>query len=309
MTFSLLARDAATGALGVASQSHYLGVGAVVTWAEAGVGVVATQAIPDRSYGPRGLALMRAGTPAGKALAQLAGADPDRELRQVGYLDAGGDFGVHTGKRCVAAAGAATSEHAFALGNMLDSDAVLDAMLAGFCDAYGDLAHRLVAGLRSADLAGGDIRGRQSAALLVVDGRRSDTPWAGVLRDLRVDDHLDPIGELARLLDLDDAVAAMSRVVFDPAGPLFGESAHEFAAAAAALAEADAVLGDNPEAVFWSAVLHGRCGQSAEARRLLADAARRNPRLPRLVSRLADAGILTARDVSSLMPDAPGPQR
>jgi uncharacterized Ntn-hydrolase superfamily protein len=306
MTFSLIARDATTGVLGVASQSHYLGVGAMVTWAEAGVGAVATQAISGRSYGPRGLALMRQGRSASQALSQLLDADPDRELRQVGYLDARGSFGFHTGNRCVGAAGVAISEHALALGNMLDSDAVLDAMLVGFEQAEGDLAHRLVAGLHSADCAGGDIRGRQSAALLVVDGRRTEQ-WNGVVRDLRVDDHLDPLGELARLVDLNDAFDHIARVVFDPAGAVFGTvgSEREFATAAAVLADADAVLGTNPEAASWAAVLHARRGRFAEARRLLADATRRNPRLPRFVSRLAAVGILTPQDAARLAPEAP----
>jgi uncharacterized Ntn-hydrolase superfamily protein len=302
MTFSLLAREPATGALGVASQSHYLGVGAVVTWAEAGVGVVATQAIPDRAYGPRGLALMRQGNSAAEALSLLLDADPHRELRQVAYLDSSGCLGIHSGNRCVATADVAANDHAAALGNMLDSDAVLGAMLRGFEQAEGDLAHRLIAGLHSGDRAGGDIRGSQSAALLVVDGRRTDAPWEGLLHDLRVDDHADPIGELARLVDLHDAFDKVSRVVFNPSGAILGaqRSDAEFTAAATALAAADSVLGPNPEATFWSAVLHARWGQSAEAQRLLADATRRNPRLPRFVARLADAGILTAEDAALL---------
>jgi uncharacterized Ntn-hydrolase superfamily protein len=310
MTFSLLARDPATGTLGVASASHCLGVGAVVTWAEAGIGVIATQAIPGRWYGPRGLALMQQGLPANQALAQLLDGDLDREVRQVGYLDASGAFGIHSGDRCLAASGVAISEHAAGLGNMLDSDAVLDAMLVGFEHADGDLAHRLLAGMRSADHAGGDIRGRQSAALLVVDDRRTDALWNGVVRNLRVDDHPDPLGELTRLLDLNDAFEKMSQVVFDPSGAVLGESGaqREFATAAAVLAGVDAVLDTNPDAAFWSAVLHARWGRFTEARRLLADATTRNPRLPRFVARLAGAGILTQRDAAGLTPETPGVQ-
>jgi uncharacterized Ntn-hydrolase superfamily protein len=310
MTFSLVARDPTTGELGVASASHCLAVGASVTWAEAGVGVIATQAISGLSYGPRGLALMRQGLSAGQALTQLLDGDLDREVRQVGYLDASGNFGIHSGNRCLAAAGIATSEHVAALGNMLDSDAVLDAMLVGFAQADGDLAHRLMAGMRSADHAGGDIRGRQSAALLVVDGQRTDAPWSGVVRDLRVDDHTDPLGELARMLELNEAFDKMSRVVFDPSGAVLGEpgSQREFVTAAAALADAAAGLDTNADATFWSAILHARWGRFAEARRLLADAARRNPRLPRFVSRLVGAGVLTPRDAASLTPESPGVQ-
>ncbi|HET7739191.1 MAG TPA: DUF1028 domain-containing protein [Mycobacterium sp.] len=296
MTFSLLARDSATGQLGVAAQSHYLGVGSVVTWAEAGVGVVATQAFAARSYGPRGLALMRARTPADAALAALIEQDSDPEIRQVAFLDTSGDFAVHNGDRCVGAAGVAHGEYAVALGNMLDNTEVPDAMLRGFDEADGELAHRLVAGLLAGDQAGGDIRGRQSAALLVVDGGRTDTPWDGIVRDLRVEDHPDPVAELARLINLNDAFDLVSQVVFDPAGAILGDhgsgSENQFRSAAAALVDAGLVLGDNPEATFWSAVLHARHGRHTDADRLLGEATRHNPRLPRFMAALRAAGIL-----------------
>ncbi|MEZ0362618.1 DUF1028 domain-containing protein [Mycobacterium sp. pUA109] len=309
MTYSLLARDPETGALGVATQSHYLAVGAMVTWGEAGVGVVATQAITDRSYGPRGLNLMRQGIPADEALARLLAADPDRELRQIGYLDAAGGLGLHTGTRCVAAAGMASNGHVAVLGNILADDAVLDAALLGFQEAGGDLAARLLAGLRSAEHAGGDLRGQQSAALLVVDRQRTDDPWNGVLRDLRVDDHPDPIGELARILALHGAFDELSRVAFEPAGPVLGRrgSDTEFADAAARLADVAAVLGPNPEATFWSAVLHARWGRLDDARHLLAEASRHNPRLLKLIGPLVDAGVLTPQDAAGVCPVSAAP--
>ncbi|HEU4363354.1 MAG TPA: DUF1028 domain-containing protein [Mycobacterium sp.] len=305
MTFSLLAREPSTGQLGVASQSHYFGVGSAVIWAEAGVGVVATQAFVDRSYGPRGLALMRAGRPAGDALSLLLGEDPDRELRQVAYLDSSGGLGIHSGRGCVAAAGVAVGEQVVALGNTLASEQVLGAMLLGYQQADGDLAHRLTAGLGSAERAGGDIRGSQSAALRVVDGEQTDAPWNGVGCDLRVDDHADPVGELAHLVDLNRAFEMISRVVFDTRGPLLGApnsaSDAKFLAAAAALADAGGVLNDNPEATFWSAVLHGRWGRMGDAQRLFAEAARLNPRLPLLLQRLSDTGVLTSDQVTALL--------
>jgi uncharacterized Ntn-hydrolase superfamily protein len=304
MTFSLLARDASTGQLGVTSQSHYFGLGSLVTWAEAGVGVIATQAFAERSYGARGLALMRAGRSASQALAELLAEDPQREIRQVAFLDAYGDIGTHSGTRCVGAVGIAAAENAVALGNMLDNSAVPNAVLLGYQRADGDLAHRLVAGLRSGDLAGGDIRGRQSGALLVVDAQRGDTPWDGVLRDVRVDDHTDPIGELARLIALDDAFAKVSPIVFDPSGAILGppelRSDADVTAAAAMLADADGGLNGNPEATFWSAVLHAKYGRPRDARRLLDSAASRNDRLPRFLMRVADAGILTPQDLAAL---------
>lgn len=302
MTFSLLARDPVTGHLGVASQSHYMGVGAVVTWAEAGTGAVATQAFALRGYGPRGLALMRAGSRAPDALRQLLGSDADREIRQVAFLDAAGEFGIHSGTRCVGAAGVARGEHVVGLGNMLDNDGVPQAMVHGFESARGDLAHRLVAGLQAADEAGGDIRGRQSAAILVVDGAPTDAPWDGIVRELRVEDHQDPIGELSRLLDLNDAVDDMSRVVFDPEGPILGPPQPDcvYHSAAATLATVARVLGENPEATFWQAVLQARRGRTDDARQLLEAATRHNPRLVTFFSRLADTGILTPESVSAL---------
>jgi len=302
LTFSLLARDPVTGHLGVASQSHYMGVGAVVTWAEAGTGAVATQAFALRGYGPRGLALMRAGSRAPDALRQLLGSDADREIRQVAFLDAAGEFGIHSGTRCVGAAGVARGEHVVGLGNMLDNDGVPQAMVHGFESARGDLAHRLVAGLQAADEAGGDIRGRQSAAILVVDGAPTDAPWDGIVRELRVEDHQDPIGELSRLLDLNDAVDDMSRVVFDPEGPILGPPQPDcvYHSAAATLATVARVLGENPEATFWQAVLQARRGRTDDARQLLEAATRHNPRLVTFFSRLADTGILTPESVSAL---------
>ncbi|ORB72576.1 DUF1028 domain-containing protein [Mycobacterium scrofulaceum] len=302
MTFSLLARDPRTGHLGVASQSHYLGVGSVVTWAEAGVGVVATQAFALRGYGPRGLALMRAGSRAPDALRQLLRSDADREIRQVAFLDAAGDFAIHSGTRCVGAAGVARGEHVVGLGNMLDNDGVPQAMVRGFDGADGDLAHRLLAGLLAADEAGGDIRGRQSAAVLVVDGAPTDAPWDGIVRDLRVEDDQDPVGELNRLLELNDAVDEMSQVVFDPSGPILGPPQPDcvYLSAVASLAAVATALGDNPEATFWQAVLQARRGRTDEARQLLEIATRHNPRLVTFFSRLADAGILTSQTVSAL---------
>ncbi|GAB3005625.1 DUF1028 domain-containing protein [Mycobacterium bourgelatii] len=306
MTFSLLARDAATGQLGIASQSHYLGVGSVVTWAEAGVGVAATQAFALRSYGPRGLALMRAGIAPVDAVDQLLDEDTHPEIRQVAFLDTEGRIGFHCGRRCVGALGVAVGDQAIALGNMLDNDDVVPALLRGFEQADGDLAHRLVAGLAAAENAGGDIRGSQSAALLVVAGRGggagAEAPWDGIIRDLRVEDHSDPVNELSRLVRLSDGFDRMSRVVFDPDGAVVGERrcGPDFGADAHELADAASALDSNPEATFWSAVLHARWGQADEARRLFSAASQQNPRLERFVGYLSEAAILTPDEVASL---------
>jgi uncharacterized Ntn-hydrolase superfamily protein len=303
MTFSMLAFDPDAGQMGVASASHYPGVGAVVTWAEAGTGVIATQAFAQPSYGPRGFAMIRAGRTAGDALAALLTDDETPELRQVGVVDASGNVATHTGSRCVPAAGVATATHAVALGNTLEHESVPAVMLSAYEDAGGDLAHRLVAALRAGERAGGDIRGRQSAALRVVG---TDAPRAHVVRDLRVDDHADPVAELGRLADLHDPFDLVSRAVFDPHGAVLGDratfGADAFATAAAQIERADKVLGANPEAAFWAAVVHARAGNGPQARRLLDHAARHNPQLPTLFRRLTDAGILTRAEAETAGP-------
>ncbi|MFD8249595.1 DUF1028 domain-containing protein [Nocardia sp. NPDC059691] len=303
MTFSILAYDPIAGQLGVASQSHYPGVGAVVTWAEAGVGAVATQAFADPSYGPRALALMRAGMDAGQVLTHLLGADAGRETRQVGILDVAGNVATHTGRLCVPALSEAHAPYALAIGNTLDSDTIAAAMVHGYETTDGDLTHRLLAALQSGQTAGGDIRGMQSAALRVVRTEPTQDPWDGVIRDLRVDDHSYPIAELGRLADLYDVFDAISEVVFAPQGVVLGarevHSAHSYVAAAERLVRADHLLGANPEAAFWAAVVHARAGRSDLARRLLDSATRRNRRLPELFRRLVDTGILTEADVDA----------
>jgi uncharacterized Ntn-hydrolase superfamily protein len=209
MTFSIVARDPATGQLGVAVATCTLAVGRAAPWARAGVGAVATQASSQRGYGPRLLARLAAGATAAGALEELLGADADADQRQVGVLGPTGPPAVWTGRQCLSACGHVTGADFTAQGNMLASRSVVPSVADGFAEAAGagaDLAARLVAGLRAGDDAGGDLRGRQSAALLVVAaGRDDEAPWEGVLVDLRVDDAADPVGELRRLLRLQRA--------------------------------------------------------------------------------------------------------
>jgi uncharacterized Ntn-hydrolase superfamily protein len=210
-TYSIVARDAANGQLGVAVQSCYFGVGAAVPWAEAGVGIVATQSFANLDFGPQGLALMRAGASADKVLAQLLERDPQRELRQVAMLDANGRVATHTGAACIGSAGHLAGDGVSVQANMMTDETVWPAMLSAYQHTTGDLAARLVAALEAAERAGGDIRGRQSSALLVVSGERTDTPWQQRLFDLRVDDHQEPVAELARLLRIRRANTAFQR--------------------------------------------------------------------------------------------------
>ncbi len=170
MTYSIVVRDPRTGRFGVAVQTRYFSVGSVVPWAEPGVGAVATQSFTEISYGPRGLELMRAGASSLEALETLLAEDDGRDLRQVAMVDANGSVAVHTGARCVQAAGHAIGDGFSAQANMMERDTVWDAMVAAYAAAGGDLGERLMAALRAAEAEGGDMRGRQSAAMLVVEG-------------------------------------------------------------------------------------------------------------------------------------------
>ncbi len=201
-TFSVVAYDPANGDLGIAVASKFLSVGAVVPWAEAGVGAVATQAWANTSYGPRGLEYMRAGNSAGMAGRMLIAEDAGSAQRQFGMVDATGRAFSHTGAECFAWAGGRTGENYAAQGNILAGPQVVEAMSETFEQARGDLAERLLTALAAGQAAGGDKRGQESAALLVV---RKEGGYAGYndrYLDLRVDDHETPIEELKRLLRL-----------------------------------------------------------------------------------------------------------
>lgn len=202
MTFSILAFDAPTGDLGIAVASKFLAVGAVVPWARAGIGAVATQAYANTAYGPRGLALLAGGATAAEALGALTRDDAEAGRRQVGVVDARGGAATFTGGGCHAWAGGRTGEHYACQGNILVSGATVDAMAETFEQASGDLASRLLVALAAGQAAGGDSRGQQSAALLVVRRRCGYGGWNDRYVDLRVDDHVSPIDELARLLGL-----------------------------------------------------------------------------------------------------------
>ncbi|TME12881.1 MAG: DUF1028 domain-containing protein [Chloroflexi bacterium] len=202
MTYSIVARDPATGDLAVAVQSKFLAVGAVVPWARAGVGAVATQAYANAAYGPDGLALLAGGASAGGALDGLVAPDQLRDQRQAGIVDTHGEAASHTGPECFAWAGGRTGPGFAAQGNILAGPGVVDGLADTFVAGGRPFPELLVACLAAADAAGGDRRGRESAALLVV--REAGGYGGGNDRwiDLRVDDHDDPIGELGRLLGL-----------------------------------------------------------------------------------------------------------
>lgn len=198
-TYSIIARDPASGQFGVGVQSHWFGSGAVVPWAERGVGAVATQADADTSYGKLGLDLMRAGKTAEQALAGLIAADPDSAVRQVAMIDNKGRVAVHTGAKCIQQAGHKIGKNYAVQGNLLSSPDIFDKMAAAYEAATGDFSSRLLVALEAAQDAGGDVRGKQSAGLLVVPS--PDDPLnRDTITDLRVDDSTHPLVDLRRLL-------------------------------------------------------------------------------------------------------------
>jgi uncharacterized Ntn-hydrolase superfamily protein len=296
VTYSLVARDDDTGALGVVVQSHFFSVGSLVTWAEAGVGAVATQSFADPSYGPLALRLLREGATASDALAQLVEADDLRAVRQVGLVDSAGRTAAHTGARCVPDAGQRAEPGVSAQANMMERPTVWSEMVAAYEAADGPFADRLLAAVDAAEREGGDLRGRQSAALLIVSGNRSERPWEEVLVDLRVDDHPDPVGELRRLVDHQRAFTLIGEALFTP-GAVIGEFTlgdERVERVAQDLARAQAILGDNPEPTVWRGVLFARAGRPEAARREFELAAERNPRLREFVRRLARAELVPA---------------
>lgn len=204
MTYSIVARDPDTRALGVAVQTCNLAVGTWVPWARAGLGAVATQAVAERTYGTLGLELMARRKTPQEALEALLSVDPRREFRQVAIIDRHGRVAAHTGHRCLPHAGGRVGDAFSVQANMMARDTVWDAMAGAFENASGDFAERLLAALDAAEAEGGDIRGRGTAALLIVGPERATFP----LVDLRVDHHPDPLDELRRLLRLHRAYTA-----------------------------------------------------------------------------------------------------
>jgi uncharacterized Ntn-hydrolase superfamily protein len=286
-TYSIVARDPKTGELGVAVQSHWFSVGSIVSWAEAGVGAVATQSFVDPAYGPRALELLKRGVPAPDALAQLVAADAQRDVRQVAIVDAQGRVAAHTGTKAIAAAGQHVGAQFSVQANLMANAKVWPAMAAAYERATGDLADRLLAALDAAEAVGGDIRGRQSAAILIVKPTSSGKPWAGADRlfDLRVDDQPAPLVELRRLVRLQRAYTRANR-----GDELMSERKVE-----AALKEYAAAAEIAPEIVelpFWHAVTLASIGREAEAAPIFRAVFAKEPVWADLVPRLPASGLL-----------------
>jgi len=284
-TYSIVARDAASGELGVAVQSHWFSVGSGVLWAEPGIGAVATQSFTDPSYGPLGLALMRAGKTADQSLTALLAADEHTDVRQVGMVDAHGAVANHTGENAIAEYCDLTGDGYTVQANLMWKPTVCTAMTRAYEQAQGDLAERLLVALEAAEKEGGDIRGRQSAALLVVSGDASEPAWGGRLVDLRVEDHAAPLVELRRLLTVSRAYRLMNEGDAHMANG-------DIEKASAAYSGAARLVPDNHETVFWHAVTLASAGRGDEALPLFAEAFERWPLWRELVQRLPAAGLL-----------------
>jgi len=285
-TYSIVALDAETGQLGVAVQSHWFSVGTVVPWAKAGVGAVATQSIAEPSYGPKGLALMEKGTPADEALQSLLAKDIGKNVRQVAMVDAQGNVGVHTGSRCISHASHLAGKNYSVQANIMAKSTVPSAMVQAFESTTGDLAERMLAALDAAEAEGGDLRGRQSAAMLVVSGEPTGDPWTDRIVDLEVADHENPLIELRRLLRISQAYRHAQR------GDEYMEK-NEMDSALQEYSAATKLYPENPELPFWTAVTLAQTGELEKALLIFNDVFSRNGNLRELVPRIVQAGFLT----------------
>ena len=284
-TYSIVARDPLTGELGVAVQSHWFSVGAIVPWAEAGVGAVATQSFVDPSYGKLGLDLMRVGKSAPDALKSLVAGDEARDVRQVAMIDAQGRVLAHTGAKCIEAAGQTIGGNFSVQANLMENDKVWPAMARAFQETKGDLAARMLAALEAAQSVGGDIRGKQSAALVVVTGQPTGRAWADRVFDLRVDDHAEPLKELRRLLSLQRAYNHMN------AGDLAVEK-KDNEAALREYAAAGKLVPDNLEMTYWHAVALVNMNRVEESLPLFRRVFAHDPNWRILTPRLVKSGLI-----------------
>jgi uncharacterized Ntn-hydrolase superfamily protein len=284
-TFSIVARDPETGELGVAVQSHWFSVGSIVPWAEAGVGAVATQSFVDPAYGRLGLEMMRTGKSAPDALKGLLAGDDGRDVRQVAMIDAQGRVDAWTGKNDIQAAGHVVGKSFSVQANLMLNDKVWPAMAQAFENTKGDLADRMMAALDAAQSVGGDIRGRQSAAIIVVTGKPTGQPWKDRTFDLRVDDSAEPLKDLRRLITLQRAYNHMN------AGDLAVEK-KDNEGALREYGAAERLVPDNAEMVYWHAVALVNMGRVDESLPLFKRVFAMDHNWATLTPRLPKSGLL-----------------
>jgi uncharacterized Ntn-hydrolase superfamily protein len=289
-TFSIVARDERTGEMAVAVQSHWFSVGSVVSWGEGGVGVVATQSFVNKSFGLRGLELLKQGKSPQEALDKLLSDDTGKEFRQVAILDTKGRVATHTGKNCLESAGHLNGQNFSVQANMMLNDKVVPAMDKAWKDNSAmPLAERMMEVLKAAQLAGGDIRGKQSAALLVVSPENTGKPWDDRLIDLRVEDSPAPIAELARLLKVSRAYEHMNK------GDLYVEK-NEMAKAMDEYNQAMKMFPKNLEMQYWTAITLANGKDVPKASAMLQKIYAQDKNWRELTKRLPKAGLLTVSE-------------
>ena len=284
-TYSIVAYDEETGQLGVAVQSHWFSVGTLVPWIKAGVGAVATQSFVKVEYGPNGLKLMEKGFSAEDALKLLVEDDENRAVRQVGMVDASGNADAFTGENCIQYAGHIIGKGYTVQANLMASATVPTAMVRAYETTKGELVDRLMAALEAAQKEGGDIRGKQSAAIVVTTGEPTGIDWKDKLFDLRIEDHPEPIKEMQRLIRVSRAYQHAN------AGDLYIETG-EIDKALEEYNLAAEYYPENPELPFWTAVSLASVNRVDEALPIFAEVFKKAPDLRDLVPRLIPAGLL-----------------
>ena len=286
-TFSIVARDSVTGEMAVGVQSHWFSVGTAVSWAEAGVGAVATQSFVNKSYGIKGLALMKAGKTAAEALQALLADDEGREVRQVAMVDNQGRVAAYTGKHCIDYASDITGRNFSVQSNMMLNNKVCGAMASAFeQNKQLPLAERVLKALEAGQKAGGDVRGKQSAAILVVAAKSEGQPWNERLVDLRVEDNTAPLVEMDRLLRLHRAYEHMNN------GDLYTEK-NDMAGAMREYGAAMKAFPDNLEMQYWTAITLANNGKIAAAESRLQSIYKKDPNWRALTTRLPKVNLLT----------------
>jgi uncharacterized Ntn-hydrolase superfamily protein len=289
-TFSIVARDSITGEMAVAVQSHWFSVGTVVSWAEAGVGVVATQSFVNKSFGPRGLELLKQGESPEEAVRILLSDDEGESVRQLAILDKNGHVATHTGKNCIAEAGHLNGTNFSVQANMMMNDKVVPSMKkAWLTNKNLPLAERTIAVLKAAQSTGGDIRGKQSGVLLVVKGESSNEPWNDRLVDLRVDDHENPIGEIERLLKVHRAYEHMNQ------GDLYVETG-DMQKAMVEYEAAMKMFPQNLEMQYWTAITLATNHEVKKAVPMLQGIYKKEPNWRELTRRLPKVGLLNVSE-------------
>lgn len=287
MTYSIVARDKESDEFGVAVQSHYFQVGPVVPWALAAVGAVATQSMVNISFGPLGLEYMRAGYTAEQALKALLAGDSEPDSRQVALVDASGNVAAHTGSKCIPAAGHRTGDGFSVQANLMEKGTVWDAMYEAYLSTDAPLAERMLVALEAAEAEGGDIRGKQSAAMLVVSGKPTGRAWEDRVIELRVEDAPDPLAELRRLLRVKRAYMAMN-----DADRLADQGNQDDAATS--LQQAITLAPEMVEIHFWGGLGMAQAGMVDAGCELMMHAVHKDRRWIETVHRLVAADRLPA---------------